>query len=193
MTSSLIRFHFVRAAVLGLAALACAGAASAQRVDTKASELKFVTRMMGVPVEGRFERWDAQVTFDPRQPATARVTLRIDTGSATFASAEVGAEAQRAAWFDSAQFRDARFESNTLKALDGGRYELSGRLTLKGRTRDLVVPIVLARSGDAGTASGSFGVRRLDFGIGEGEWSDSSLVAAEVQVRFRIALSGLAP
>ncbi len=193
MNSSLIRCRFVRAVALGLAALAWADAAPAQRVDTKASEVKFVTRMMGVPVEGRFERWDAQVAFDPRQPATARVALRIDTASASFASAEVGAEAQRAAWFDSAQFRDARFESTAVKALDGGRYELSGRLTLKGRTRDLVLPIVLARSGDAGTASGSFALRRLDFGIGEGEWSDTNLVAAEVQVHFRVALTGLAP
>ncbi len=191
MSSSLI--GLLRAAALGLLASAFGDAALAQRVDTKASELMFVTRMMGVPVEGRFERWDAQVRFDPRQPAAAHVALRIDTGSATFASAEVGAEAQRAVWFDSAQFRDARFESNALTALDGGRYALSGRLTLKGRTRDLVVPIVLARNGDAGTASGSFAVRRLDFGIGEGEWSDPSLVAAEVQVRFRIALTGLAP
>ncbi len=183
----------VRKVVLALAALSVTGAALAQRVDPKASELKFVTRMMGVPVEGRFERWDAQVSFDPRQPAAARVTLRIDATSASFASAEVSAEAQRAAWFDSAQFRDARFESTAVKALDGGRYELGGRLTLKGRTRDLVVPIVLARSGDAGTASGSFGLRRLDFGIGEGEWSDPGLVAPEVEVRFRIALTGLAP
>jgi len=193
MNSSLIRFHFLRAAALGLAMVVWAGAAPAQRVDTKASEVKFVTRMMGVPVEGRFERWDAQVAFDPRQPATARVALRIDTTSATFASAEVGVEAQRAAWFDSPRFRDARFESTAVKALDGGRYELSGRLTLKGRTRDIAVPIVLERSGDAGTASGGLAVRRLDFGIGEGEWSDTSLVAAEVQVRFRIALTGLAP
>lgn len=191
MTSTLTRL--VRAIAVGLAALLLSHAALAQRVDMKASELKFVTRMMGVPVEGRFERWDAQVSFDPRQPAAARVQLRIDTGSATFASAEVGAEAQRAVWFDTAQFRDARFESSALKALDGGRYELGGRLTLKGRTRDLVVPIVLARNGDAGTASGSFAVRRLDFGIGEGEWSDPGLVAAEVEVRFRIALTGLAP
>jgi hypothetical protein len=34
-------------------------------------------------------------------------------------------------------------------------------------------------------------LKRSDFGIGEGEATSPSLVAREVQVRFRLALSGL--
>ena len=46
-------------------------------------------------------------------------------------------------------------------------------------------------AGATGTAVGQFTVKRNDYRIGEGEWTDASLVAHEVQVRFRIALSGL--
>ena len=172
-------------------ALTTAAQAHAQRVDIAASDITFVTRMMGAPVEGRFTRWDATLQFDPQRLETASLALRIDVTGATFASPEVGAEAQRAVWFDGARFAHAQFQSTTVKALGGGRYELAGRLSLKGQTRELIVPVTLVHTGTTARARGSFGVKRLDFGIGSGEWADASLVAHEVLVRFDIALSGL--
>jgi hypothetical protein len=50
----------------------------------------------------------------------------------------------------------------------------------------------VTQSGANGTAVGNFTLQRSDFRIGDGEWTDASLVAPEVQVRFRLALSGLA-
>ena len=174
------------------AALAlAAGAVQAQTVEPAASELVFVTRQMGVPVEGRFQRWSAQVALDPRRPEAGHVVLRIQMDSVSFAAPEVTAEAQRAAWLDTARYPQAVFESSGIRAVGDGRYELSGRLTLKGETRDMVVPVTLTRRGGGGTAVGHFTVRRSEYGIGEGEWADASLVAHEVLVRFRIALSGL--
>jgi polyisoprenoid-binding protein YceI len=68
---------------------------------------------------------------------------------------------------------------------------MSGKFTLKGQSRDLTVPVTLAQAGGQSIASGSFVVKRLDFRIGDGDWSDTSLVANDVQVRFKLALSGL--
>jgi polyisoprenoid-binding protein YceI len=119
------------------------------------------------------------------------VVLRMQMDSVNFASAEVTTEAQRAVWLDTQKFPQAVFQSSAIRALGSGRYEMSGRLTLKGQSRDMVVPITLAQTGATGTASGTFVVKRSDFRIGDGEWSDASMVAHEVMVRFRIALSGL--
>lgn len=166
--------------------------AQAQQVDPARSELAFVTRQMGVPIEGRFERWDAQLTFDPRKPEAASLTLRIDIGSVRFAAPEVTAEAQRSVWFDGARFPQAHFQSTSIKALGPGRYEMAGRLSLKGQSRELALPVDLVQAGSAGTASGSFTIDRLAFRIGDAEWADPNLVAHEVRVRFKIALSGLA-
>jgi len=176
---------------LAVLCIALSPAAPAQSVDPSHSELVFVTRMMGVPVQGRFTRWDATLQFDPRHAQAGRVALRIDIASATFVASEVSAEARRAVWFDAAQFPQAAFDSASIKPLGGGRFEMSGRLTLKGRERDLVIPVNLAQTGSTGRASGSFTLQRLDFGIGTGEWADASLVEHEVQVRFQIALTGL--
>lgn len=168
-----------------------AGGARAQTVDPAASELVFVTRQMGVPVEGRFQRWSAQVALDPRKPEAGHVVLRIETDSVSFAAPEVTAEAQRAVWLDTAKYPQAEFRSSGIRATGDGRFDLTGRLTLKGESHDITVPVALTHSGSHGTAVGQFTVKRSDFRVGAGEWADPSLVAYEVRVRFRIALSGL--
>ena len=169
-------------------------AASAQTVLPAGSEIRFVTKQMGVPVEGRFTRWQAQVAFDPRQPQAAQVTMTIDTRSIAFGAPDTEAEAAKPAWFHSAQFPQAQFKSGGVKAMGGGRFEVTGALLIKGQPRDVVVPVTLAPgpASGQGTASGSFTLRRTDFKLGEGEWSDLSVVANDVQVHFKLQLSGLA-
>lgn len=180
---------------LGVATLlAMFGAASSaqQKLDPTRSTIAFTSRQMGMPVEGRFKRFDAQIAFDPKQPETGRITISVDLLSVALGAAEIESELGKPAWFDSATFPRAGFTSSALKAIAPGRFEVSGKLTLKGVTRDLVVPVTLTQSGPLTTASGSFGVKRLEFGVGDGEWNDTSLVADEVRVRFTLVLSGVA-
>jgi polyisoprenoid-binding protein YceI len=164
---------------------------AAQSVEPTASELVFVTKQMGVPVEGRFQRWAAQVALDPHKPESGHVGFKIQMDSVAFAAPEVTEEAKAPMWLDTAKFPQAVFQSIAIRAAGGGKYEMRGRLTLKGETHDVTVPVSLAQSGSTGTASGTFTLARNDFRIGEREWTDASLVAPEVQVRFRLALSGL--
>ena len=148
---------------------------------------------MGVPVTGRFTRFDAQSARDPGRPETGRVAFTISVASATIGVRETDAELPKPAWFHAAKHPSATFESTAIKALGEGRYEVAGKLAIKGVTRDVVVPVALAQAGPRSIATGAFTIKRLDFGIGEGEWSDTSIVADDVQVRFKLALSGLPP
>lgn len=184
-----------RILVTALTLAAVAPLASAQQALLAAphSEIRFTGRQMGVPVEGRFRRFDAQVAFDPKQPQAARIALGIDLASVTLGAPESEAELAKAPWFDTGRFPQARFQSTSVKALGGGRFDVAGKLTIKGQARDLVVPVALARNGSTTTATGSFPIRRLDFRIGDGEWADTSMVANEVQVTFKLALTGVAP
>ena len=165
--------------------------ARAQTVVPAQSEIVFVSKQMGVPVEGRFGRWQARLAFDPRRPEAGEVAFTIETASASHPSAEVEAEIRRPAWLDTARFPQATFQSSAIRALGGDRYEVRGTLTLKGVGREVVVPVALARSGTTAQASGRFTIGRQDFRIGDGEWNDPSLVANEVVVRYRFALAGL--
>lgn len=195
--SRLTNFGCVAAvAIVFVAVLTFAARAAAQPVATLLpadSEISFVSRQMGVPVTGRFTRFDAQIALDPRRPETGRVAFTIPVASATIGVRETDAELPKPAWFHAVKHPSASFESTAIKALGEGRYEVAGKLAIKGVARDVVVPVALAQAGPRSIATGAFTIKRLDFGIGEGEWSDTSIVADDVQVRFKLALSGLPP
>lgn len=168
------------------------GAHAQQKLLPAQSEIVFVSKQMGVPVEGRFTRFDAQIAFDPKKPQAGKASFNIDLASASLGAAETEAELKQPGWFNSAKVPQASFTSTGMKALGGGRFEIAGKLTLKGVTRDLVVPATLTQAGASTTASGSFTLQRIDFKIGEGEWNDVSIVANDVLVKFKLALSGVA-
>ena len=182
------------AALALLLTLDAAGAAAAAPALLPAqSEISFVSRQMGVPVAGRFHRFDAQVNFDPSHPQASRFTVGVDVGSVEMPTDDATQELTRPAWFDAPRFPRAVFESSAVRLLERGRYEVSGRLLIKGHALEVVVPIALEQVGGVTFASGSLVVHRLAFSIGEGEWADTSLVDDGVQIRFRLALAGIGP
>ena len=186
------------ARTLGTVLLAAAGAvvtgqACAQTVVPAQSEISFVSKQMGVPVEGRFKKWTAQIAFDPKKAEAGHVGFSIETASAGFGSPETDAEVPKATWFNAAKFPTASFASSAIKPLGGGKFEVKGKLTIKGSTQDVMVPVTVTQAGAASTATGSFAIKRLAFKIGEGEWADTSMVADDVTVKFKLALTGMAP
>jgi len=176
---------------LGSALLASAAHAE-QKLLPAQSEIGFVSKQMGVPVEGRFKKFDAQIAFDPKKPEASKISFTIDTGSATLGVAETDAELPKAPWFNVPKFPQASFVSSAVKGLGAGKFEVTGKLSIKGNVRDVVVPVTLTQNGAATTATGAFAIKRLVFKIGEGDWADTSMVADDVQVKFKLALSGIA-
>jgi polyisoprenoid-binding protein YceI len=184
----------LRTAIVLAASLASSSLAFAQaRVVPAQSQITFAIKEMGVPVEGRFTKWTADIAFDPKKPEAGRVAFTIATGSASFGAPETDAEVPKPEWFNVAKFPNATFASTSIKPKGGGKFDVAGKLTVKGTTKDVVVPIALTQAGPATTATGTFTIKRNDFKIGEGDWTDTSQLADEVAVKFRIALTGVAP
>lgn len=182
---------FLRPLTLTLAALAALPALAQQKLVPAQSEIVFVSRQMGVPVEGRFKKFDAQIAFDPAKPATSKIAFTVETGSASLGVPETDAELPKPVWFNVPKFPQASFQSTAVKGLGGGKFEVTGKLTIKGNSHDVLVPVQLTQSGATTTATGSFTLKRLVFKIGEAEWSDTSMVADDVQVKFKLALTGV--
>jgi polyisoprenoid-binding protein YceI len=176
--------------VFGLAALIAFPAASQapQKVDAAKSSIRFVTKQMGVPVEGRFRKFNASVAFDPKKPEATKAEFEVDLASIDLGSEEGETEVKRPLWFDTAKFPRAKFMLASLKPAGPGKYEASGALTIKGITQPIAVPVSFVESAGARTVEGQFTMKRLQFHIGEGHWSDTETVADEVLVRFRFAL-----
>lgn len=81
------------------------------------------------------------------------------------------------------------FTAAGARSLGGGRYEAPGKLVIKGVSRDVVAAFTAKRSGEVTAIEGSIPVKRLAFGIGAGPWSDVSVVADDVVIRFLLALA----
>jgi polyisoprenoid-binding protein YceI len=177
---------------VALATLAL-GAAAQQKLVPAQSEIAFTSRQMGVPVDGKFRKFDAQVAFDPKKPEAARIAFTVDLASVSFGATETETEVAKPDWFNTKAFPQATFESTAVKANGPGRYEVAGKLTIKGASQNVVVPVALAQSGGTTTATGGFVLKRLDFRIGDGDWKDTSMVANEVNVKLKFALTGVAP
>lgn len=156
------------------------------------SELAFTSKQMGVPVDGHFKRFDAHLSFDPRKPETGSVSFNIDLASVTLGDPQFDNELAKPEWFDSRKQAQASFQSKSIKALGANKFEVSGKLTIKGLQRDILVPVSLSQSGALTTAVGAFVLKRLDFKIGDGDWSDTSMVANDVQVKFKLNFNGVA-
>jgi polyisoprenoid-binding protein YceI len=171
------------------AMLLASGSAGAQGVLIDRSEIRFVSKQMGVNVEGKFRRWKANVDFKPTDLARSRADFEIDLASIDLASEEAETEVKRPRWFDTSKYPMAVFASTGLKDLGSDRYEINGKLTLKGQSRDIAIPVQMKKdaSGNA-VAEGTFTLKRLDFKLGDGQWADPSVVADDVQVRVRMVL-----
>lgn len=154
------------------------------------SAIGFSFSQIGVSVKGGFKRFVAQMVFDPAKPEAARAQIDIDLASIDAGSSEADEESAGRLWFNRSVYPRAQFVSSQIRPLGNNRYEMRGMLTLKGRSREMVVPVTFTPGKATAIFDGVFVLKRLDFGIGEGMWADVATVANEVQVNFRIAAIG---
>ena len=101
-------------ALIGGLALTALPAQAQQQLVPAQSSIEFTAKQMGVPMQGQFKKFDAQVAFDPAKPATSRIRFTVDTGSATMGARETDAELPKPVWFNVAQFPQATFESSEI-------------------------------------------------------------------------------
>jgi polyisoprenoid-binding protein YceI len=182
--------------IVATASLASAlPAAAQQKIVPAQSDIGFTFKQMGVPVDGKFKKFDAQISFDAAKLAASKVAFTVDIASATIGDAATDAELPKATWFNTAKFPQATFVSSSFKPLGAGKYEVAGKLSVKGVAQDVLVPITMTQVGAGAaaitTAIGSFPIKRLTFKIGENEWADTGMVADPVQVKFKLALTGV--
>jgi cytochrome b561 len=158
-------------------------------IDPAASRLEFSYTEMGVNLVGSFARYSARLRFDPAKPETASVVFDVQMASVDAGADEATSEVAGADWFDTAHHPLAHFQSTSVKRLPSGQYQLSGNLDIKGHVHAILVPVTYQAQGARGQLSGEFGFNRTDYGVGEGEWADTSVVANAIRVRFRFALT----
>jgi len=170
-----------------IASTATLALAAALKIDTTKSSVSAVFKQMGVPVEAKFTRFSAQVSFDQAKPQEGKASVEIDIPSFYLGDPDYNREVQKKEWFNGSQFPKASFVSTRIQAAAPGKLDVSGKLTIKGKSADVNFPLSVKKEGDQQVFEGSLPIKRLAFGIGEGEWKDTSIVADEVVIKFRVA------
>jgi polyisoprenoid-binding protein YceI len=178
----------IRAALTGaLLGIALAASAAPLKTDVAHSRVSAVFKQMDVPVESSFKRFNALIDYDAAHPEKASARVDIDTASFDMGQADYNKEIAKKEWFNSAQFPKASFVSSSIKPAGAGKLNVTGKLTIKGKTADVSFPMSVKLDAGKQVFEGQLPIKRLAFNVGEGEWQDTSMVADEVVIKFRVA------
>jgi polyisoprenoid-binding protein YceI len=150
------------------------------------SSLSFVYKQMNVPVDGQFKSFRANIAFDPAKPTAAKAEFEIDLASIDAGSKDANDEVAGKAWFNTRQFPLAKFVASSVKPLGNNRFEVAGKMSIKGKTLDLATPVTVTQQGNSASFDGSLVLKRADYAIGDGIWADFGTVANEIQIKFRL-------
>ena len=175
-----------------LVAMMAAPAQAADYVQAPGSSLAFATKYDGEVFTGRFGGFDTSLRFDPQQLDGARLDVTIELAGTSTGNGDRDSTLAGADFFSVSKFAQARYVADSFRALGGNDYAADGTLTLRGVSQ----PVTLHFTWTAGTPallSGRATVKRLDFGVGGGDWADTGLIPDEVAISTRVFLHPAPP
>ena len=169
-----------------LLAVSLAAGAVPLKTDPAKSAITATFKQMNVPVEATFRTFSARLDYDAAKPDAARATVDIDTASLDLGDPDMNREVAKKDWFNSAQFPKASFVSSAIRPAGPGKLNVTGKLTIKGKSANVSFPLTVRQEAGKQLFEGALPIRRLAYNIGDGEWKDTSMVADEVVIRFRV-------
>jgi polyisoprenoid-binding protein YceI len=175
----------LRALALVLAILPAAHA-EVRQADGTSGTLEFTAVQAGAKFNGSFKRFRVTLDFDPAHPDQGNLDVTVDASSIDTQDGERDEILRSADFFwvekhPEAVFHAARFER------DGGGWRAPGELTIRGVKKPVPVHFTLA-AGNPAVMKGSASLKRLAFGLGQGDWASTEWVGDDVDVRFEIKL-----
>jgi polyisoprenoid-binding protein YceI len=159
--------------------------------DPAKSTLQFTFLQAGAKNQGRFTRFPVTFDFSPDNPTAGRLEVTVQMGSFTTGDQERDDTLRGDDLFAVAKYPQAHFTATQITRTANG-FEALGKLTLRGVTRDLRVPFTFRTATENGATvgymNGTTTLRRLDFGVGQGDWKATDQVGNDVEVSFALRL-----
>ena len=172
---------------LGLALPAVAGATD-YSVQPAASTLGFAGTFQGAGFSGTFGKWTAAISYDVAHPTTAKFDVNVDLASARTGDKDRDTALPGADFFNVAKFPQAHFVTTGFRQ-SGAQVVADGNLTLHGVTKPVTLAVVFKPAGSGATLDVAGTVKRLDFGVGGGDYADTSVIAADVKITAHLLLA----
>jgi polyisoprenoid-binding protein YceI len=196
---SILRPAAVAAAMLALLLLFSAVPAAAQTpatthyvLDSAKSSLEFTFLQAGAWNKGHFAHFTVSLDFSAENLAASRLDVVVEMSSVDTGDQERDDTVRGADLFAVAKFPQAHFIASQITKTAAG-YEAVGKLTIRGVTHDMRVPFSFRTATEggatAGYMSGKTSLRRLDYGVGQGDWKATDQVGNEVGLAFSLRLT----
>jgi polyisoprenoid-binding protein YceI len=176
----------IAAACAGLSLAAAAGTAS-YTANGEQSRLEFVGVQAGADFKGVFHKFTAHVAFAPDALASSQFDVQIDMNSVDSKDSDRDNTIRGPDVFDVAHAPTAHFVTKTITKSAGG-YSAVGALTLRGVTKDVPIDFQFAQGPAGATLTGGAKLKRLDFGVGRGDWKSTEWVEDAVKINFSLVL-----
>ena len=161
------------------------------RLEPAQSSLSFTFTQAGATNNGEFKTFETTLVLDPAQLAASRLEVSVQIGSLDTGDKDRDTTLRSGDLFDAAKFAQARFTASSITHLDANRYVATGKLTIRDVTHDLRVPFTfdtVAGARPAANMAGSIVIKRLDYGVGQGDWKSTEWVGNDVTVSFKLLL-----
>jgi len=156
-------------------------------IDRSASFIRFRGTQAGAGFDGTWQRWEAEIRFDPARLADSRARVTVATDSASTGDAERDSTMQEPDWFAVDDHPRAEFVAGRFEALPDGRFTTDARLRMKGIDQPLRFTFTLTQADDGVSLTGEARIDRLRWNLGMGEWQDTSWVGQQVDVEVRVS------
>ncbi len=160
---------------------------AANYVQAPGSSLVFAGTYQGAVFTGHFPGFSTSLSFDPQHLSTASLDVRIPLATATTANADYDTQMRGDAFFNASKFPQARYVATRFRSLGGNRFVADGTLSLHGMTRPVALTFTWA-PGVQPVLTGKATVKRLDFGVGGGDWSDTGLIPDDIAISTKVIL-----
>lgn len=175
--------------LFSLFVLPVAAAAKDWNVDAKASSLGFSGIYQGEKFEGRFKKFDAAISLDPADLASAKFDVSVDVASATTDNEERDSGLPGEDFFNAAKYPKAHFVTSAFRKAADGNIEADGTLSVRDKSKPVTLKVKFAATGSATALDVDATVNRLDFDVGVGDWKDTSMIGKDVAVHAHLSLS----
>jgi polyisoprenoid-binding protein YceI len=178
--------------ITALIAISISFCAQASNFSTlPGSKLGFQASYQGEKFDGSFAKFTPVINFDPKLLATSSFDVSISLASANTKNEERDTELRGSAFFDASKYPQARYQANKFRSLGQNRYAADGFLTLRG-VRKPVTLVFTWKNAKTTELIGTATLKRLDFGVGAGDWADLDLLPNEVLVKTHLLLKPVA-
>ena len=176
-------------ALLALAlALPCVAGAADYTVQPATSTLGFSSSFQGGAFNGSFGKWTAAISYDAAHLATSKFDVSVDLASAKTGDKDRDGALPGNDFFNVAKFPQAHFVTTAFHQ-NGAQVIADGNLTLRGVTKPVSLVVVFKPQGGGATLDVTGAVKRLDFGVGTGDYAVTSVIGAEVKVTAHLVLA----